>query len=151
PKNATMPAGGWPLVIYAHGTGGSFRSAITEGVSAMLAGASVPSPTGGAAADAHVAVLGIDQVEHGPRRGGSTASPNALFFNSANPAAARDNALQGAVDQMSLARFAKALDLAAADSPTGVEIKFDPAAVAYWGHSQGATEGGIAVPYAPEL
>src|SRR5262249_33210684 len=25
PKNAAMPVGGWPLVVLAHGTGGSFR------------------------------------------------------------------------------------------------------------------------------
>jgi len=43
-------------------------------------------------------VLGIDQVAHGPRRGSSTASPDDLFFNFTNPAAARGNALQGAAD-----------------------------------------------------
>ena len=31
PKGVGMPANGWPLVIYAHGTGGSFRSHMREG------------------------------------------------------------------------------------------------------------------------
>lgn len=136
PKGATMPAGGWPLVVYAHGTGGSFRSHVTEGVAKSLAASSI-------------AVLGIDQVQHGPRRNGSKQSPNDLFFNFTNPAAARGNPLQGAADQMSLVRFARALDLAAGASPTGAEIKFER--IAFWGHSQGATEGAIAMPYTTDV
>jgi hypothetical protein len=53
--------------------------------------------------------------------------------------------LQGAADQISLARFATGFDLPAATSPTKAEIKVG--ALAFWGHSQGATEGGIAMPY----
>ena len=141
PKGVTMPTGGWPLVVYAHGTGGSFRSHINEGVAARLANAD-----DGMGGKIHMAVLGIDQVQHGTRRGASSESPNNLFFNFANPLAARGNPLQGAADQLSLVRFAKGLDLAMAMSPTGAEIKFGP--IAFWGHSQGATEGGIAMPYA---
>lgn len=133
-----MPASGWPVLVYAHGTGGSFRSAINEGVAKELA--SIDGIGG-------IAVLGIDQVEHGPRRGSSTASPDDLFFNFTNPSAARGNALQGAADQMSLVRFVTGFDLAQGSSPTGAEIKLGT--VLFWGHSQGATEGGIAMPYTP--
>ncbi len=136
PKGSAMPAGGWPIVVYAHGTGGSFRSHVTEGVAKSLAASSI-------------AVLGIDQVAHGPRRNGSKAAPNDLFFNFTNPAAARGNPLQGAADQMALVRFARALDLAAGVSPTGAEIKFDR--IAFWGHSQGATEGAIAMRYTADV
>jgi hypothetical protein len=132
----TMPANGWPLVVYAHGTGGSFRSHVNENVSTRLS--NIDGTT-------KVAVLGIDQVGHGTRRGASTAKPETVFFNFTNPAAARGNVLQGAADQMSLVRFAKGLTLAAASSPTGAEIRFDR--IAFWGHSQGATEGTIAMPY----
>jgi pimeloyl-ACP methyl ester carboxylesterase len=135
PKGATMPATGWPLVVYAHGTGGSFRSAINEGVAARLADAEGQK----------FATLGIDQVGHGTRRGDATDAPQNIFFNFGNPAAARGNVLQGAADQMSLVRFAKGLTLAAASSPTGADIKFGN--IAFWGHSQGATEGSIAMPY----
>jgi hypothetical protein len=138
PKGAA-PAAGWPLVIYAHGTGGSFRSQVTEGVSAMLAAGDTGAP---------MAVMGIDQVQHGPRRGGSSLTPNELFFNFANPGAALGNPLQGAADQLSLVRLAAALSLDAAASPTGSAISFDKAALMFWGHSQGATEGGLALPYA---
>jgi hypothetical protein len=132
PKGSPMPAGGWPLLVYAHGTGGSFRTDIPEGVAGRMAAIGV-------------AVLGIDQVEHGTRRGASQDSPDNLFFNFANPAAARGNPLQGAADQMSLVRFATGFDLPAASSPTMAEIKIGR--LAFWGHSQGATEGGIAMPY----
>jgi hypothetical protein len=132
PKGSTMPAGGWPLLVYAHGTGGSFRSHVLEGVAARMAAKGV-------------AVLGIDQVEHGTRRGSSQDSPDNLVYNFANPAAARGNMLQGAADQISLVRFATGFDLPAATSPTKAEIKVGT--LAFWGHSQGATEGGIAMPY----
>src|SRR5579859_4249017 len=93
PKGASMPATGWPLLVYAHGTGGSFRSHVGEGVAKRMAAVGV-------------AVLGIDQVEHGTRRGSSQESPDNLVYNFANPLAARGNTLQGAADQLSLLRFA---------------------------------------------
>ncbi|MGE0324334.1 MAG: hypothetical protein AB7S68_18605 [Polyangiaceae bacterium] len=139
PKGATMPAEGWPAVVFAHGTGGSFRSHVRDEVAGALAKASTP-----------FVVLGIDQVEHGPRRGGSTESPNNLFFNFANPAAARGNPLQGAADQLSLGRFAAALDVNGADTG-GEAIKVDPLRVVFFGHSQGATEGSLAIPYATDF
>jgi hypothetical protein len=143
PKGATMPANGWPVVIYAHGTGGSFRSHVNEGVAKALA-------TVGADNTVPFAVLGIDQVQHGPRRGMSTETPDNLFYNFGNPNAARDNAMQGAADQMSLAKLAASLDIKDT-TLTGAEVKIDPAAVLFWGHSQGATEGGISTPYAAQL
>jgi hypothetical protein len=135
PKGKAMPAGGWPLVVYAHGTGGDFRSHITEGVAALLAGAK-DAPTDG------MAVLGIDQVQNGARRGGSTLSANTLFYNFRNPKAMRDNVLQGAADQLFLAR------VAAAGLDAGTGKKTAGAKVFFWGHSQGATEGSVAGPLA---
>jgi hypothetical protein len=90
-----------------------------------------------------IAVLGIDQVEHGTRRGSSQDTPDNLFFNFANPHAARGNPVQGAVDQASLVKLAKSLTVDA--SVDGAAIKFG--SVAFWGHSQGSTEGGLAMPY----
>jgi hypothetical protein len=140
PKGATMPAAGWPLLIFAHGTGGDYRSHVRDGVAKALAGAN-------AGTAAPIAVLGIDQALNGARRKGSNLSANDLFFNFANPRAARDNVLQGAADQLSLVRIAAAVNVAAGSSPTGAAIKFNPAATLFWGHSQGATEGGVGVPF----
>ncbi len=135
PKGVSMPASGWPLVVFAHGTGGSFRSHVRPEVAGELAKSASPT-----------AVLGFDQVQHGPRRGASTASPNNLFFNFENPSAARGNPLQGAADQLAVARFAAALDATAADTG-GDAIKIDPAGIAFYGHSQGSTHGSLALPY----
>lgn len=139
PRGVAMPPQGWPLVIYAHGTGGSFRSGVVD-LGARLA--SVPDDNG---AQVHMAVLGIDQVEHGPRRGASSESPSTLFYNLGNPLAARGNSLQGAADQISLLRFAAGLKLSSGQSPTGSEIRFG--SIAFWGHSQGAAAVSMALPY----
>jgi hypothetical protein len=130
----TAPAAGWPLVVSAHGTGGSFRSHVTASVAGALSEGSVK-----------FAVLGIDQVVHGPRRGASQESPDNLFFNFLNPAAARGNPLQGAADQLSLMRFAATID-GTGDMPTTV----DPAKIYFFGHSQGGTHGSLMLPYADD-
>lgn len=140
PKAVSMPDEGWPLVVFAHGTGGSFRNHVVPEVAGALAqaefdGTRVP-----------FAVLGIDQVEHGPRRGDSSDPPENLFFNFLNPAAGRGNPLQGAADQLSLARFAAALDVPASESG-GDAIVVNPDAIVFFGHSQGATEGSLMLPY----
>jgi predicted esterase len=134
PEGAS-PSAGWPTVVFAHGTGGNFRSHVRPEVAGVLA-----------AATPKLAVLGIDQVEHGPRRGDSLESPNDLFFNFLNPAAALGNPLQGAADQLSVARFARTLDVDAATS-TGSALKLDPSKLFFFGHSQGATEGSLMLPF----
>jgi hypothetical protein len=130
---ATAPAKGWPLVVYHHGTGGSMRSFISEGIAGKLASATTPA-----------AVFSFDGVAHGARKGGSTKKPDDLVFNPLNPRAARDNFLQGAVDILQALRVA-GTSLPAAASPTGAAIVFDPGAVAFFGHSQGSTSGEIAL------
>jgi hypothetical protein len=135
-----MPASGFPVVVYAHATGGSFRSHVTDGVAALLAtakdAAGVTVPT---------AVIGIDQVQHGPRRGASLEPPANLYFNFANPLAARGNVLQSAADQASLARFVAGLSV-----PPDVAGRVTTfASIAFWGHGQGATAGALALPYTP--
>jgi hypothetical protein len=129
------PALGWPAVVFAHGTGGDFRNHVRPEVAGVLA-----------AATPKFAVIGIDQVEHGPRRGGSMQSPNNLFFNFLNPAVTRGNPLQGAADQLSVARFAKALNVDAATT-TGAAIKVDGTQLFFFGHSQGSTEGSLMLPF----
>jgi hypothetical protein len=130
---AVMPAGGWPLVVYGHGTGGSMRSFIGDGVAGAMAGLAAP-----------VAVLGFDEVEHGARRGASTKKPDDLVFNPLNPRAARDNFVQGAADVLQALRL-PSVKLDAAASPTGAAVAFDPTRVAFFGHSQGSTSGELAI------
>jgi hypothetical protein len=151
PKHGTMPSGGWPVAIYGHGTGGSFRSAVRD-VGAVLADidpATLPdSPP--EAAPLHVATVGWDGPMHGKRRG-VDLDPEGLFYNFANPLAARGNLVQGAADVFALVRVLGTWSLAADKSPTGEAIRFDPSRVLYVGHSQGATTGPLATAWEPGI
>lgn len=118
-----MPEAGWPIVLYAHGTGGSYHS--FRGRSKALA-------------ERGLAVIGIDQVLHGPRNPG--ASPEISFFNFQNPLAARDNTLQGALDNFQLLRLVLGFDFTERH-PGGRTIRFDPDRIYFFGHSQGGLTG----------
>ncbi|MBK9030652.1 MAG: hypothetical protein IPL61_04820 [Myxococcales bacterium] len=122
-----MPSGGWPVVVYAHGTGGNYRSAIGNGIAERLAGASTP-----------MATFTFDGVAHGERRGTSARTPDSLMFNIVNPRAARDNHLQGAVDVMTALRLG---DVTGLTAPMVGPFQLDPARTYFFGHSQGSNVG----------
>jgi len=157
PKGVSMPAAGWPLVLYGHGTGGSYVTFARNGMAGELSDVALDDGT-----HAHFAVLGIDAVQHGPRRhtenwkeGWLELDPGAydadvLFFNPLNPRAARDNVLQGAADEWALVRWVAALEWTT-DSPTGDDIRLDMDHLYYMGHSQGSTTGVGFVAYEPEI
>jgi hypothetical protein len=129
------PGAGWPLVVHSHGTGGSFRSFIADGVAKTMATASPKA-----------AVVSFDNVGHGLRRGASTRSPEELVFNVLNPRAARDNFAHGAADILT------ALRLPAAAAPpgwAGPALRLAAGPVVF-GHSQGATHASLALPFTDE-
>lgn len=134
----TMPGTGWPVILYAHGTGGSELSFVNNEVAAQLAAVGV-------------AVLGIEQVQHGDRRGVSGAeadleaySPERLFYNFLNPRAARDSNVQAAADYFQLVRFVE--DFATA---TGEPVTFDTDKIYLFGHSQGSQGPFLAAAHEP--
>lgn len=143
PKHITAGPEGYPLVIGGHGTRGSFRSMVTS-TSRSLADIDVGGQRVGAA------MLSWDGPMHGPRRG-SPIDPELLYFNMANPKAARGNSLQGFADILALVNVVKAFSLNASESPTGTPITFDMSRLAFLGHSQGAGYGVPAVAYSPEI
>lgn len=122
--NGEMPASGWPLILYAHGTGGDFESFVGE--------------TAERAALAGFAMMGIDQIHHGPRNPSGTGV-EILVFNFLNPDAFRNNTRQAAADFMALARFARDNEL----DPLvlGPGIGFDASQMYFFGHSQGGLNG----------
>lgn len=125
-----MPAEGYPLVIYAHGTGGSYLSYVNDGTAASLAAEGI-------------AMMGIDQIHHGPRLPPEgNHSTEILVYNVLNPHAFRFNALQAALDVVQQARFARRaeIDGEILERP-GETILFDPARTYFMGHSQGGQNG----------
>lgn len=124
-----MPATGYPICIYAHGTGGDYKSFVDDGTGARLAAQGI-------------ATISTDQVLHGPRNPGG--NPEVAFFNFINPYAGRDNALQGAADAWSQMRLA----LVAANWSG---FTFDPANVFFFGHSQGGLTGPPFIAFEPTL
>jgi len=144
PKTAPPPEG-FPLVIVGHGTGGSFTGPARNGLGAAVA----TGDHGGMPVAA--ATLAIDLPQHGERRGGSMRDPDRLFFNFANPRAARDNITQGSADLFSLVYFAESYAVDMASSPTGEAIAFDPTRITMYMHSQGATHASLMLPYEPSV
>ncbi len=126
---STMPEAGYPLVLYSHGTGGDFRSFVADGTAGDLAAVGI-------------AGMGIDQIHHGERNP-TTTSPDLLFFNIANPDAARDNNRQSALDIVQQARVVASLAVPRAifETSDGREVRFDPTRVIFYGHSQGGLVG----------
>ncbi|HMV66286.1 MAG TPA: hypothetical protein PKA64_05510, partial [Myxococcota bacterium] len=148
PAGAPMPPAGWPVILYGHGTGGNYTSAIREGLTAALTEVTLDDGT-----VERFAILGFDALMHGPRahpEGWRDAwleidpeayAPDLLFFNPLNPRAARDNALQAAADLWSLVDLLRDLDLPAGSSPTGERVRVDRSRIYYLGHSQGGVVG----------
>src|SRR5262249_15065769 len=119
PKNATMPGDGWPIVIYAHGTGGDYRSFIDDGTAGRLAAEGL-------------AAISIDQVLNG-QRDPTGHDPNLTVYNFVNPIAGRDNFRQGAADDFQLLRLAVRLNVGG--------NHFDASKIYFFGHSQGGGTG----------
>jgi hypothetical protein len=145
PKGIAKPAAGWPVLLFAHGTGGSFRS----GAEAMAKPVSAISTAQGLAS---YATLAMDQPMHGARRGVDSAGkqlaldPGPLFYNFSNPSATLGNFWQGAADNYALHRWIKAYQGEELSGAMG-KVTFDAAHVVFMGHSQGSTTGPMALPY----
>lgn len=137
---AQMPENGYPVLVYAHGTGGSFRGPIISGVASDMATASVPIMT-----------VALDMPQHGSRKGASDAASELLFFNFDNPGASWGNVMQGAADIMAVARWVETWTLDAGASPTGLALATDATALGFYGHSQGSTHGSLVLPFEPRF
>lgn len=127
-----MPDAGYPIVLYAHGTTGDYRSYIYDGTAASLTSQCL-------------AVMGVDQILHGTRPGApdSATSQQILFFNFQNVEAARTNVRQSGLDEVHRARLftESAMTVPAAISVSGQEVRFDASKLMFFGHSQGALNG----------
>lgn len=144
--SVTLPAGpppeaGWPALVYAHGTGGGFRSPLIDGTARALAGRGF-------------ATIALEGVMHGERRNDSDddgevegLDVDQLVFNVRNPESARDTIVQGAIDQFTALRLAE--EWQDETLLAGQVLRFDASALFFMGHSQGANSGALFLPFEP--
>lgn len=140
-----MPAGGYPIVLYAHGTGGDWTSFIDDGTATVLAQKCLAS-------------MGVDQIFHGTRPGAPPPTDpdreskiSLAFFNLSNADAARTNTRQSAMDEVARAHLITSGGLSvavndAAGKPlsyTGAAVTFDTKKIGFFGHSQGGLNGAL--------
>ena len=140
-----MPQGGWPIVLYAHGTGGNYQSYYRGDIGLSLA-------------KKGLAVISIDQIHHGDRDGGLcdggvdySQCVSLLFFNFLVPKAGRDNVRQSAIDYVSLMRMVQGLEIPADVSDLGVASRFNPNKIMFMGHSQGGLNGPLFMAIEPQI
>jgi predicted esterase len=156
PRGAAMPEKGWPVVLYHHGTGGSWRTFIGNGVANALAEVKDDEGT----VISRMAVLGIDLNLHAARAP-KGAVPELTFINLMNPAAGIDSIIQGGIDGFSTLRMVKQLeirrlvwsDASGKQGAIRVEppIRLDPERIYFMGHSQGGITGPVFLAHEPEI
>ena len=135
PSDVDAPESGWPVLIYSHGTGGSYKSCCWA--QDKLSPARQLALRG-------IATFGISQPLHADRSTPGT-DESLHTFNYLNPESARHNFRQGALDivyqttllssQTHLLNFEDEV------------FKLDPERLVFMGHSQGGITGAIAGPF----
>jgi hypothetical protein len=122
------PEGGWPVVIYSHGTGGDYRS--------MASGARSPAAV---LTDEGIALVAIDQPLHGPR-GNALTDVSTHTFNPFNPVSSRSMMRQAVLDNLLLLRMIQ-------DGVfTNDNVRLDEERISFFGHSQGGLTGALMIP-----
>jgi hypothetical protein len=140
-----MPSAGWPVILYAHGTGGDYETFVDDGTAGRFA-----DVTNADGSDlARFVVISIDQVLAGTRSPPGTDQDTA-FFNFDNILAARDNIKQGALDDFQLLRLVGSINLPTL--PDGsTPFKLDTSHIYFFGHSEGSLTGSLFVGAEPRV
>jgi hypothetical protein len=140
-----MPAKGFPLVFYVHGTGGSPTQAIDRGPRARPGGPTVP----GSGLASWVAPHGVGTAciagPYSPDRIGWRALDGYGAYVFMNPRAMRNNLVQMLVEHVRFLRFLETLELEpslvpgvdASAAPDG-KVRFDLSRAVVAGHSLGS-------------
>lgn len=143
---APMPAGGWPMMLYMHGSGGEWRQVIDRG--------KAPNPPPGSgpalvAAQHGTAAMGFDFPLHGDRSDPPDTTGLYLYNLLGNPRATVDNFIVSAVELTLRTRLITELAIDPAIAPEYLDaggapdglIRFDAGAITAMGQSMGSTIG----------
>lgn len=134
-KRGALHSTALPIVLYAHGTGGNYRTFIGNGTARKLA-------------QMGVAGFGIDQAVNGERTISlGNIKLDFLFFNALNLPAARDNVRQSALDYFWQTRFIHALKV----EYKGQTFSFDKNKLWFMGHSQGGLIGPLILAFENDI
>lgn len=136
PIGGEPPEEGYPIVVYAHGTGGDYDTFANEPDSLEVAAK---------LSEIGMVGIGIDQPLHGTRAPDGT-NISIDTFNFENPESARANFRQGALDSIYLVRALTEHDTTFTLSD-GAQIPIDRDRVLFFGHSQGGLTGALALPF----
>ena len=120
-----VPADGFGLALYGHGTGGSLESPHGVGSSSVA----------GNLADIGWMLVSVSEPLHRGREGFQAGQESILTFNFLNPVAGRDVFRQSVLEKVQLVTAMETLEV------PGAEI--DRTALAYIGHSQGGLIGAL--------
>jgi predicted esterase len=133
------PPQGWPLVTFAHGSGGTYRNFVP--LEAEWA------------ASVGVAMLSMDNPLHGARAVGDRSFEEHLRNLALwNPGAGRDLFRAGALDHAQLVRLATTgLTVPAEVTPSGEPVRLDTRRLGFVGHSLGAQYGALLLAMEPEV
>ena len=135
PNTMEMPEDGWPVMIYSHGTGGSYKSCCR-----------IKSPLGPAKqmAKRGIATFSISQPLHADRSVPGIEE-SLHTFNYLNPDSARHNFRQGALDIVYQAALLSSQTHRFAHEDKHFEL--NPDKLLFMGHSQGGMTGALAGPF----
>jgi len=136
PTDRPDPSAPLPVVLYGHGTGGSYRG---------FASSDGPFSVARVLAERGMVGIGFDQPLHGTR-GTESTDVELHSFNYLNPESARAGFRQGALDIVWLLRALTDRPAAIALPGSGL-VRLDPDQVSYVGHSHGGLTGGLALPW----
>ncbi|MFT3771026.1 MAG: hypothetical protein QM820_36895 [Minicystis sp.] len=156
PKKA-MPPAGFPIVLYATGSGGSRRHVLDRTAKAENPNDGLGPPGRGPAlyfARRAIAAFGFPAPLAWDRNPKGESGDSATF-NIDNLAAFRGNVQQGALDFTSLVKLAKGITFDASLCPgattTTGTFRYDPSRIYFYGHSTGSTFGGLVIPSEPGI
>ena len=150
----TMPAAGFPIVLFSRTGGGGDRPLVDRGVQAKTGEPALVAGAGPALGFAKVGWAGASvDGPHGGLRNVTGRDEQFLMFNVNNPAALRDNVRQSAAELALQAHVLGELSFDASSCPGldtgGGPVHFDAAHLALMGHSMGATIAPLALATEP--